>query len=244
MIEFITPDWPAPAGIKALSTTRIGGVSQSPFDSLNLGDHVGDDPRAVEQNRQRLETELQLPSPLKWLQQVHGRDVANAETAHDNCQADAIISRRAGRVCAVLTADCLPLLLCDRQARCVAAVHAGWRGLANGIIEATLEQMALPSDQLLAWMGPAIGPTAFEVGDEVRQCFMDQDHQAASHFKPSKPGFWLADIYGLARQRLQAQGIGFIGGGDHCTVNEQQRFFSYRRDGTTGRMATLIWLDL
>lgn len=243
MIEFITPDWPAPARVRALSTTRIGGISLPPYDSLNLGDHVGDDPQAVTANRQRLEQQLGLPAAPCWLEQVHGCDVVEAGVVESGCQADASITCQPGVVCVVMTADCLPLLLCDKQGRCVAAVHAGWRSLLDGVIEMTLERMVLPSEQILAWMGPAIGPDAFEVGDEVFHAFVERDAAAAVHFHTTRPGHKLADIYGLARQRLAAKGVAFIGGGRYCTVSERDRLFSYRRDGVTGRMATLIWLQ-
>ncbi|MCF6282824.1 MAG: peptidoglycan editing factor PgeF [Candidatus Polarisedimenticolaceae bacterium] len=240
MIEVIRPDWPAPARVRALSTTRLGGFSLPPYDSLNLGDHVADAPQTVEKNRQLLVEQLALPSSPHWLEQVHSCEVVDAARGG---QADAAISRSSGSVCAVMTADCLPLLLCDYQGRCVAAVHAGWRGLLNGVIEAALEKMALPAEEILAWMGPAIGPTAFEVGDEVFHAFTQRDPTAALHFKEHRPGHKLADIYGLARQRLMAKGVAFIGGGQYCTVSDPTRFFSYRRDGVTGRMATLIWLE-
>ena len=243
MIEFITPDWPAPARVRALSTTRMGGISLPPYDSLNLGDRVGDDLQAVTANRQRLEEQLGLPAAPCWLEQIHGCDVVDAGAVESGCQADASITRQPGVACVVMTADCLPLLLCDKQGRCVAAVHAGWRGLLDGVIEMTLERMVLPPEQILAWMGPAIGPDAFEVGDEVFHAFVERDAAAVVHFHANRPGHKLADIYGLARQRLTAKGVAFISGGRYCTVSERDRFFSYRRDGATGRMATLIWLQ-
>lgn len=240
MIEVIVPDWPAPRRVRALSTTRIGGLSLAPYDSLNLGDHVGDKPENVEQNRSRLVQQLALPTAPNWLEQIHGCDVVDAEIGG---QADAAISHSSGKVCAVMTADCLPLLLCDKQGRSVAAVHAGWRGLLDGVIEVAVEKMSLPASEIIAWMGPAIGPTVFEVGDEVFQAFIHRDPASADHFKDSRPGHKLADIYGLASQRLAAKGVAFIGGGQCCTVSDSARFFSYRRDGVTGRMATLIWLE-
>ncbi len=242
MIEVITPDWPAPSRVHALSTTRIGGFSQPPYDSLNLGDHVDDQPQSVLNNRARLVQQMGLPSSPHWLEQVHGCDVVEVGVDHSPI-ADASISRQPGQVIAVMTADCLPLLLCDKQGCCVAAVHAGWRGLLNGVIEAALDKMALPPTEILAWMGPAIGPTAFEVGDEVVDAFTQRDAASARHFKESRAGHKWANIYGLAHQRLTAKGVAFIGGGQCCTVSDPARFFSYRRDGVTGRMATLIWLD-
>ncbi len=242
MIETISPDWPAPSRVHALSTTRIGGFSRPPYDSLNLGDHVGDQPQTVLNNRARLVQQMGLPSSPHWLEQVHGCDVVEVGVDHSP-MADASISRRPGQVIAVMTADCLPLLLCDKRGRCVAAVHAGWRGLLDGVIEAALDKMALPSTEILAWMGPAIGPTAFEVGDEVVDAFIQRDRASAQHFKESRAGHKWANIYGLARQRLTAKGVSFIGGGQYCTVSDPACFFSYRRDGVTGRMATLIWLD-
>lgn len=224
-------------------TTRLGGVSQGPYASLNLGDHVGDDPAAVVENRAILQQRLGLPAAPHWLTQVHGCQVATAEQSMPGCAADAICTRQPGRVCAVLTADCLPLLICDRQGGGVCAVHAGWRGLAAGVIEAALAKHDRPAADLLVWLGPAIGPGAFEVGEDVRQAFVAQDCEAEAAFEPLRAGHWLADIYTLARQRLSRLGVGFVGGGEYCTVTDRERFFSYRRDGVTGRMASLIWLE-
>ena len=239
----LTPQWPAPDCVRALSTTRSGGVSMAPFDSLNLAHHVGDVPAAVTANRQRLRDLAQLPSEPLWLEQVHGtRVLAWPEQVDDRC-ADASTTTQTGRVCVVMTADCLPLLLCNRQGSRVAAVHAGWRGLAAGVFEQAVAAFGQPGDKLLAWLGPAIGPLAFEVGDEVRGRFLAQDPAAGDAFRPVRPGHWMADIYQLARLRLQRLGIGFIGGGDYCTVTDRKRFFSYRRDGVTGRMASLIWME-
>jgi purine-nucleoside/S-methyl-5'-thioadenosine phosphorylase / adenosine deaminase len=242
--EVIIPDWPAPANIKALQTTRGGGYSQAPYDSLNFGDHVGDDPMAVAKNRQS----LRLPSEPVWLQQVHGIEVVLAEQAACLPSADATVSFHTGAVCAVMTADCLPVLLCDRAGTVVAAVHAGWRGLADGVIEAAVTKMQVAPDSLMAWLGPAIGPQAFEVGDDVKHAFVTHDAAAESAFTPvahsssSDEQKYLADIYLLARQRLNALGIIDIYGGGLCTYNDSERFFSFRRDGKTGRMATLIWM--
>lgn len=239
-LELITPGWPAPPNVHAAATTRQGGVSQPPYNSLNLGDHVGDDPAAVAENRRRLREALALPAEPRWLNQVHGVCAVDATDVAAPCKADASISRQPGVVCAVLTADCLPLLLCDRVGTRVAAVHAGWRGLLDGIVETTVAQLG--SDELLAWLGPAIGPAAFEVGDEVRDAFISADTTASEAFIPSPGGRWLADIYALARGRLHRAGVDAIYGGEHCTYTEAERFYSYRRDGVTGRMASLVWL--
>lgn len=262
----ITPDWPAPQNVRALQTTRNGGLSVAPYISLNLGTHVGDAPLTVARNRMLLNTIL--PSEPVWLEQVHGTVVANAD--HANCReiADACIARNRGAVCVVMTADCLPILLCDTQGTVVAAVHAGWRGLAAGVIEATVSAMQAQGfagashareSTLMAWLGPAISQTAFEVGAEVREIFVAQHPAAASAFTPSplggegcgegssaacsEPKKYLADLYALARLRLNALGITQIYAGNRCTYTESEQFFSYRRDGVTGRMATFIWLD-
>jgi hypothetical protein len=238
MREVIIPDWPAPANVSAMQTTRGGGFSQPPYDSLNLGDYVGDDAMAVAKNRQS----LKLPSEPVWLQQVHGVEVVVAEHADCIPKADAAISYHPGAVCVVMTADCLPVLLCDMAGTVVAAVHAGWRGLADGVIEATVARMQVKAWDLMAWLGPAIGPQAFEVGDEVRDAFMAHDPAASSAFTPVAQKY-LADIYTLARQRLNALGITAIYGGGLCTYTDSTRFYSFRRDNRTGRMATLIWLS-
>ena len=242
--SWICPDWPAPARVRALSTTRVGGVSVAPYDSLNLGTHVGDDPAAVEMNRARLRSVL--PGEPGWLNQVHGTAVVDAAACAGvpDADADAAVSCSSGVVCSVMTADCLPLLLCDRAGTVVAAVHAGWRGLHGGVVEAGVAAMKVAPSEILAWLGPAIGPQAFEVGDEVRAAFMAVDSQAEAAFRPAAtPAKWLADLYLLARQRLAVLGVSGIYGGDRCTFSEPDCFFSYRRDGATGRMASLIWLD-
>jgi hypothetical protein len=247
----IIPEWPAPANVHFLQTTRDGGVSSGAYTSLNLGDHVGDDPVAVARNRALLRATL--PAGPVWLKQVHGNIVADADRTVGVPDADASVARKAGAICAVMTADCLPLLLCDEAGTVVAAAHAGWRGLAGGVVEATVKAMNVAPEQLLVWLGPAIGPQAFEVGDEVRQAFMAHDPQAAKAFVPS-PALrtqdsglstqkWLADIYLLARQRLALLGVEQVYGGGLCTYADAERFYSYRRDQATGRMATLIWLD-
>ncbi|MCW8918525.1 MAG: peptidoglycan editing factor PgeF [Gammaproteobacteria bacterium] len=241
-LELILPDWPAPARVRALTTTRQGGVSLPPYESLNLGDHVGDAPEAVAENRQRLRAALGLPAEPRWLNQVHGIRCCDASAITQGAAADAQYAQRPGVVCAVLTADCLPLLLCDAVGTRVAAVHAGWRGLLEGVIENSVEAMGL-GGELLAWLGPAIGPDAFEVGAEVRDLFIGHDPHAAAAFAPSAGGKWLADLYRLARQRLAACGVHRVYGGGYCTFSEPHRFYSYRRDGQTGRIASLIWLE-
>ena len=239
--QLIIPDWPVPAHVRALQTTRAGGVSLAPYESLNLGSHVGDAPLHVARNRQRLGS--LLPSEPVWLEQVHGTVVADADHAGCRTVADACVARRSGSVCVVMTADCLPVLLCDRDGTVVGAAHAGWKGLAAGVIEATVEAMGVPPQELLVWLGPAIGPQAFEVGEEVRAEFINSDPQAAAAFVAGSSGKWLADLYVLARLRLNALGITQIYGGDACTYSETGRFFSYRRDGVTGRQGTFIWLE-
>lgn len=234
--------WPAAANVGTLITTRAGGVSQAPYDSLNLGDHVGDDAAKVAANRALLRQ--QLPAEPAWLQQVHGVAVVDAATVTPGSVpvADASFSRTPGMVCAVMTADCLPVLLADRAGTVVGAAHAGWRGLCAGVIEATLAAMQVDAANVIAYLGPAIGPDAFEVGGEVRAAFMAHDSHAAAAFEPIADGKYLANIYLLARQRLAAAGVTAVYGGDACTVIERERFFSYRRDQVTGRMASLIWL--
>lgn len=241
MTEPIVPDWPAPPNVRAMVTTRQGGVSLPPWDSFNLGDHVGDDPAQVAENRKRLRAGL--PSEPVWLRQVHGTRCVDASAVAPGTEADAAIARRPGVVCAVLTADCLPVLLCDEAGTVVGAAHAGWRGLVSGVIETTVAAMNTPVDRLLAWLGPAIGPQAFEVGDEVRAQFMAHNLAAKAAFVPGDPGKWWCDIYLLARQRLAALGVRRIASPDFCTVQDRESFFSYRRDGVTGRMASLIWLE-
>lgn len=241
--ECLRPDWPAPTRVRAAVTTRAGGVSLAPYQTLNLGDHVGDAPAAVAENRRRVQAALHLPESPLWLKQVHGAVVASHSMAAGEApEADASVAFEAGRVCAVLTADCLPVLLCDKAGTRVGAVHAGWRGLAGGVLEATLAAMQCPPSELLAYLGPAIGPEAFEVGEEVRQQFIGQDGRAASCFKPSPAGRWLADLYALARLRLSRLGLNAVYGGAFCTVSDP-RFYSYRRERDTGRFASLIWLE-
>ncbi|MBF4990830.1 peptidoglycan editing factor PgeF [Methylophilus sp. QUAN] len=238
-LTFITPDWPAPANVKALQTTRDGGVSTGVYASLNLGDHVKDHPQHVAANRQLLST--YLPSEPVWLNQVHGVRVIDAALSSCLESADASFTARKQVVCVTMTADCLPVLLCDQNGTVVAAIHAGWRSLCDGVIEATIAAMPVPANQLMAWLGPAIGPEAFEVGSEVRAQFMAQDAQAESAFA-AKGDKWLGDLYTIARQRLQTLGVTQIYGGGRCTFSEPENFFSFRRDGDTGRMGCFIWL--
>ena len=240
MPDWIVPDWPAPARVRALSTTRVGGVSTGTYAGLNLGDHVGDVAAAVLANRRLLRAAL--PAEPLWLRQVHGTRVVDAAVAACGAEADAALSRETGRVCVVMTADCLPVLFCDRAGSVVAVAHAGWRGLAAGVLEQTVATMGTAPDQLLAWLGPAIGPAAFEVGDEVRDAFAAADPAAAAAFAAGATGKWLADLFQLARQRLARLGIAAVFGGGVCTYSDPQRFYSHRRDRTSGRMATLIWL--
>ncbi len=241
MPEVITPDWPAPRNVRALTTTRLGGVSRAPFDSFNLATHVGDDPQSVAQNRRLLHESFPLPGEPLWLSQVHGVGIVNAAKAQMDAEGDGSFSVQPGLVCTVMTADCLPVLLTDRIGSCVAAAHAGWRGLADGVIEAAVKALPVAPDQLMAWLGPAIGPAAFEVGPEVREAFCSVSVDAAKAFEP-RGDKWLADIYRLARQRLARVGVSQVYGGGLCTYSDERRFYSYRRDGQTGRMASLIWL--
>jgi polyphenol oxidase len=237
--DWLTPQWPAPARVKCCVTTRVGGISAAPYDSLNLGDHVGDDPVAVAKNRQRLVSLLGCRPA--WLRQVHGVAVARANPAAV-LEADASWTATPGVACAIMTADCLPALFCDRAGTRVAAAHAGWRGLATGVLESTLDALACAPGEVLVWLGPAIGAQAFEVGAEVREAFVGQHAQASEAFRPShNTGKFIADIYQLARIRLAARGVTAVYGGEFCTYNDP-RFYSYRRSAQTGRFASLIWL--
>jgi YfiH family protein len=233
---FLMPDWPAPANVKALVTTRAHG---------NLADHVGDRKSAVPHAglcmAARLGLRAHLPAEPAWLTQVHGTRCVEAKGVESGSEADASTTRTRGVVCAVLTADCLPILLCDDAGTVVAAAHAGWRGLLAGVVEATVAGMSVPGERLLAWLGPAIGPSAFEVGDEVRAAFVFADAGAADAFVAKPNGKWLCDLYALARRRLAALGVNRVSGGDRCTFSEPNTFFSYRREHETGRMASLIW---
>ncbi len=237
----ISPRWAAPASVKALVTTRHGGVSQSPWASLNLGDHVGDAPEAVRENRRRLRS--LLPAEPVWLKQVHGTVCLDAATASNGAEADAIWTRERNVVCTVMTADCLPLLLCDDAGAVVAAAHAGWRGLAAGVIESAVGAMTVAPTRLLAWIGPAIGANAFEVGEDVRETFLRLDPKSGAAFVAKAGGKFWCDLAALARERLSALGVRRITSADLCTVGDPDRFYSFRRDGVTGRMATCIWLE-
>ncbi|WP_342323979.1 purine nucleoside phosphorylase YfiH [Kosakonia sp. BYX6] len=242
MTKLILPDWPLPKGVAACSSTRIGGVSLPPYDSLNLGAHCGDNAEHVEENRKRLFAAGGFPSKPVWLEQVHGTDVLKLSgEPYVSKRADASYSNTPGAVCAVMTADCLPVLFCNRDGTEVAAAHAGWRGLCAGVLEETVACFADKPENLLAWLGPAIGPQAFEVGPEVRETFIAHDVQADSAFRPHGEKYF-ADIYQLARQRLASVGVEQVFGGEHCTFSQKDDFFSYRRDKTTGRMASFIWL--
>ena len=244
---WIDADWPAPAGVRALSTLRGGpGVSRPPFDRLNLGVRCGDEPADALRNRALLATWLDLPSPPHWLRQVHGTRVLDVAAppapGADEPEADAAVTATPGVVLAILSADCLPVVLAARDGREVAAAHAGWRGLADGMLEATVAAMRTPPGELLAWLGPAAGPQAYEVGEDVREAFLRHDGAAAAAFQPTRPGHWHADLYALARQRLAASGVTAVYGGQHCTISDAGRFHSHRRDGRSGRMATLAWI--
>jgi YfiH family protein len=243
--RWITPEWPAPPNVRALSTCRGGGASRPPFASLNLGGHVEDNPLAVARNRRSLRESAGLPNEPRWLAQVHGTQVVDLDTAEPAAlpTADAAISRAPGRVCAILTADCLPVLLTTESGHCVGAAHAGWRGLAAGVIESTITAMAVSPHEIMAWLGPAIGPAHFEVGPEVQAQFVFGDPGAATAFVASDGGRFRADLYALARHRLARMGVERVYGGGECTFRQADKYFSHRRDGRTGRQATLIWLE-
>lgn len=243
MSAFLRADWPAPPGVQALTTLRHGlGVSRPPFDSLNLGARCGDAADAVAENRRQLEAALALPSAPRWLRQVHGAAVA-IEPGLDTPEADAAVTRTPGAVLAILTADCLPVVFAAADGSAVAAAHAGWRGLAAGVLEATVAALRVPPAEILAWLGPAAGPDAYEVGAEVRDAFLARDPDAVAAFAATRPGHWHVDLYALARRRLRAVGLaaGAIHGGGLCTISDPGRFYSHRRDRRSGRMATLVW---
>jgi len=226
--------------VHALVTTREGGVSSGKFASLNLSKRVGDDPRCVARNRAILRA--CLPHEPVWVKQVHGTAVIDATRATPDAEADGVVTQSPGPVCAVMTADCLPIFLSDRAGKSVGIAHAGWRGLAAGIVENVVQAMGVPSRDIIAYIGPGIGAHRYEVGEDVRKAFVDRDPAAARSFAPRQGGKYLVDLYGLARQRLAAAGVAGIHGGGFCTASEE-RFFSFRRDETTGRMASLIWLE-
>lgn len=241
-MSMIVPNWSVPVNVRACSSTRKGGVSQAPWNSLNLGDHVGDDPEHVRVNRQRLLELGDLPSMPQWLEQVHGTDVLPLSwQTPASLRADAAYTRTPGVVCAVMTADCLPVLFCSQDGQEVAAAHAGWRGLCNGVLEETLNAFSASPAEISVWLGPAIGPNAFEVGPEVREAFIAQNPGDSAAFRPAGEKFY-ADLWLLAKQRLQACGVRQVWGGGQCTHTQAEQFFSFRRDGVTGRMASLIWL--
>jgi len=240
--SWIVPDWPAPAHVRAFVTTREGGVSRGAYASLNLGTQSGDDPQDVERNR--LVVREHLPSMPRWLTQVHGTAVADLDAMEDSevARADAAVTGEPDRVAAVLTADCMPLFFSDSRGSRVAVAHAGWRGLAAGVVENTLRAMQADPRDIVAWMGPAIGPAAFEVGPEVREAFVAADADASDAFRPHTPGKFMADLYALARRRLARAGVHSVHGGGFCTVSEADRFFSYRREKASGRMGAFIWI--
>lgn len=241
--NFIQPDWPAPASVRALTSTREGGVSLPPYASFNLARHVGDDSEHVNHNCSMLKQQLDLPDEPHWLKQVHGTMLLNLDRKVSNYEADGSFTKLTNKVCAVMTADCLPVLMCSSAGDKVAAIHAGWRGLAAGIIRKGVEAMAVRGSQLLVWLGPAIGPEKFDVGEEVYQAFVGQVTGADNAFEPITAGHWRADLYQLARLQLQALGVNQVFGGDFCTYTDNEHFYSYRRDGVTGRMASLIWIQ-
>jgi len=247
--RWVIPNWPAPPRVRALSTFRYGGVSPDPYGSLNLGDHVEDAPLAVAKNRQMLREAAGLPAEPCWLTQVHGTRVVDLEVAlatprgAAGVSADATVSGLPGSVCAILTADCLPLLLAAGSGNRVGAAHAGWRGLASGVIEAAVRAMGTPPSDLLAWLGPAIGPQHFEIGAEVREALLCADPGADAALKPNARGRFMADLFALARRRLARAGVERVYGGGECTFAQADKYFSHRRDGRTGRQATLIWIE-
>lgn len=260
-VELLAPEWEAPLGVRAVMTMRLGGVSAAPWDSLNLGVHVGDSAASVLENRMRVRREAHLPSEPVWLEQVHGTSVVvldagnipRTATAEQLMQsprprADAAVTRQPGVVCAIQVADCLPVLFAARDGSVVGAAHAGWRGLASGVLGATIAAMEVPPEQVVAWLGPAIGPKSFEVGDDVVAAFADTAHsdqraQTEAAFVRQPNGKWLCDLFALAHLRLAAAGVTQVSGGGLCTVSDARRFYSYRRDGQTGRMAALVWFE-
>lgn len=244
MVDVVRPQGFSPPGIQAVQTLRTGGFSLAPFDSLNLADHCGDDPACVARNRAQLRQQLALPAEPVWLRQVHGIEVVAAHAVAAGTTADASWTDRPGVVCAILTADCLPVLLASDDGRVVAAAHAGWRGLAGGILEATLAALPAPPSRLRAWLGAAIGPRAFEVGPEVREAFVRTHADDAAAFVPGWGDRWHCDLYALARARLLRAGVARADGEAQCTYTQGQRYYSFRRDPRCGRMASLIWRDL
>lgn len=242
-LGWLNIDWPAPPGVRVLSSFRGGGASAAPYASLNLGDHVGDNPEAVADNRRALIAAAGLPAEPVWLEQVHGVNVADLDAPGPYGPADAAVTRQAKRVCAILTADCLPVVLATESGDRIAAAHAGWRGLSAGVIEATVQAIGASPQRLIAWLGPAIGPQHFEVGAEVRQGFVSADPGDVDAFKKNAEGRFMADLAWLARRRLQRLGISRVHGGGECTYASADRYFSHRRDGITGRQGTFIWRE-
>jgi hypothetical protein len=241
-IDWIAPDWPLAGRVRVISTLRTGGSSAGPYASLNLAAHVGDRPEAVAANRRLLRDAAQLPAEPLWLEQVHGVDVVRHADTPTGVRADAAVAFEPGRVCAVMTADCLPVVLADADGTRVAVAHAGWRGLHGGVLEATVAELGVAAGNLHAWLGPAIGPEAFEVGAEVREAYVARVRGSESCFLRNERGRYFADLYRLARLVLESAGVGAVHGGGWCTHRERERFFSFRRDGVTGRMATLAWI--
>jgi len=245
MSAVLWADWPAPPGVVAFTTLRHGaGVSQAPFDTFNLGARCGDDADAVATNRRELIAHCGLPAAPHWLRQVHGTTVAHVDDAHDvgmEVEADASVTAAESTVLAILTADCLPVVLAAEDGSEIAAAHAGWRGLAAGVLEATAQAMSVSPDRIVAWLGPAAGPQAYEIGQEVFDAFVSRDARAQSAFVATRPGHWLVDLYALARQRLADAGVRRAHGGGLCTISDPQRFYSHRRDQRTGRLATLVY---
>lgn len=242
--KYLIPEWPAPSNVFAYSTTRLGGFSKGAYHSFNLGKLTEDNPQSVTANRELLQQELKLPGEPFWIKQIHGTTVINAHGDSTLPEADASYTQEAKQVCLIMTADCLPILICNRAGTVVAAVHAGWRGLLAGVIENTISAMGLPGSELLAWLGPAIGPQIFEIGTDIRDQFLQKDPQAEVAFQDAATGKCLANIYLLAKLRLAKIDVNQVFGGTHCTYNEPELFYSHRRDkGITGRMASLIWFN-
>jgi YfiH family protein len=239
-------DWPLPAGVRAAFTTRLGGTSAAPWDSFNVASHVGDEPAAVAANRERLRSLLKLPAEPAWLNQVHGIAVANLDKLDKGAKpatADAAVAQDAARACVIMVADCLPVLFASGDGEVIAAAHAGWRGLAAGVLERTVAAMRVTPSGITAWLGPAISQRHFEVGADVRDVFVALDARAGTYFVPNESGRWQADLVGLARRRLALLGVESISGGEWCTFADRERFYSHRRDGKGGRMAALIWKE-
>jgi YfiH family protein len=244
-IQYVAPDWRTERQVSAAVTLRTGGVSVAPFESLNLGTPSEDAPGAVAENRRRVRDHFGLPSEPVWLNQYHSAEVVDLDAADLSTppRADAAVTRRAGPVCAIRVADCMPVLLAEERGRVIGAAHAGWRGLAGGVIEATVTAMGVNPARVLAWLGPCIAQPSFEVGDDVRTAFVEQHAEADEAFVRNARGRWQCDLYLLARQRLAALGVTRVTGGEWDTFAERERFYSYRRDGRTGRMTALLWIN-